>query len=107
MLYFMKRFIEEAPERLRKKDLIKVRNPSSLEFDLEFIFSRFPAFILSGFLRQFGRKWFQPEEASAFRTEVKELVIREFEGYMLNYGIQESHASSGASENGEEQLYQK
>ena len=31
VLYFMERFIEEAPERLRKKDLAMVRQPQFIE----------------------------------------------------------------------------
>jgi len=38
------------------------------------------------------------------RTKVKELVIKEFESDMMKYGTQESHASSTASEYGEDQL---
>ncbi|KAL5200064.1 hypothetical protein ABZP36_021267 [Zizania latifolia] len=50
VLYYMKRFIEEAPERLHKKDISK-----------------------------FGKRWFQPEEASALRKELRALLLQLFE----------------------------
>ncbi|KAL5226022.1 hypothetical protein ABZP36_012661 [Zizania latifolia] len=50
VLYYMKRFIEEAPERLYKKDISK-----------------------------FGEGWFQPEEASALRKELRALLLQLFE----------------------------
>ncbi|XP_054808972.1 ubiquitin-like-specific protease 1D isoform X2 [Prosopis cineraria] len=49
VLYFIKRFIEEAPKRLKKKDLA-----------------------------MFGRQWFQPEEASALRVRIRALLKIEF-----------------------------
>ncbi|KAI4975258.1 hypothetical protein ZWY2020_048865 [Hordeum vulgare] len=50
VLYYMQRFIEEAPERLRKKNL-----------------------------SMFGKTWFQPEEASALRKKMKTLLHQLFE----------------------------
>ncbi|KAI3871295.1 hypothetical protein MKX03_017540 [Papaver bracteatum] len=50
VLYFMERFIEEAPDRLKKKDLLK-----------------------------FGRKWFEPEEASGLRKRIRNLLLEEFQ----------------------------
>ncbi|XBI37286.1 hypothetical protein VPH35_122642 [Triticum aestivum] len=50
VLYYMQRFIEEAPERLHKKDL-----------------------------SMFGKTWFQPEEASALRKKMKTLLHQLFE----------------------------
>ncbi|GAB4839812.1 hypothetical protein Ancab_020522 [Ancistrocladus abbreviatus] len=49
VLYFMERFIEEAPERLKKKDLL-----------------------------MFGRRWFKPEEASNLRGKIKRILMDEF-----------------------------
>ncbi|KAL9251184.1 Ubiquitin-like-specific protease 1D-like protein [Drosera capensis] len=49
VLYFMERFIEEAPQRLRKHDLA-----------------------------MFGRKWFRPEEASSLRGKIKSILVSEF-----------------------------
>ncbi|KAL8534145.1 hypothetical protein ACS0TY_010230 [Phlomoides rotata] len=49
VLYFMQRFLEEVPERLRKSHL-----------------------------EMFGRKWFKPEEASGLRRTIRELLIQEF-----------------------------
>ncbi|XP_031494321.1 ubiquitin-like-specific protease 1D [Nymphaea colorata] len=51
VLYFIQRFIEDAPERVRMKDLA-----------------------------MFGRKWFEPEEASGLREHLKRLLQNEFEG---------------------------
>ncbi|ONK68435.1 uncharacterized protein A4U43_C05F11470 [Asparagus officinalis] len=72
VLYFMERFIKDAPERLRKKDL-----------------------------SIFGRKWFKPEDASGLRDKVREVVNKEFETNMLKLkdGMQEWRASTSASEN--------
>ncbi|KAM3189375.1 hypothetical protein ACQJBY_067972 [Aegilops geniculata] len=50
VLYYMQRFIEEAPERLHKKDL-----------------------------SMFGKTWFQPEEASGLRKKMKTLLHQLFE----------------------------
>lgn len=50
VLYYMQRFIEEAPERLHKKDL-----------------------------SMFGKGWFQPEEASALRKNMQTLLLQLFE----------------------------
>ncbi|KAG8094380.1 hypothetical protein GUJ93_ZPchr0012g22066 [Zizania palustris] len=50
VLYYMKRFIEEAPERLYQKDISK-----------------------------FGKGWFQPEEASALRKELRALLLQLFD----------------------------
>ncbi|KAM7484242.1 hypothetical protein LguiA_000251 [Lonicera macranthoides] len=49
VLFFMERFIEEAPERLKKQDL-----------------------------SMFGRQWFRPEEASGLRQKIRSLLIKEF-----------------------------
>ncbi|XP_019421769.1 PREDICTED: ubiquitin-like-specific protease 1D isoform X2 [Lupinus angustifolius] len=48
VLYFIQRFIEEAPERLKKKDL-----------------------------DMFGKRWFKPEEASSLRVKIRKLLIAE------------------------------
>lgn len=50
VLYFMERFIEEAPERLKKSNI--------------------PAF---------GKKWFKPEEASGLRRKIRKILIEQFE----------------------------
>ncbi|KAE9607897.1 hypothetical protein Lal_00040015 [Lupinus albus] len=48
VLYFIQRFIEEAPERLKKKDL-----------------------------DMFGKRWFRPEEASSLRVKIRKLLVAE------------------------------
>ncbi|CAK7332699.1 unnamed protein product [Dovyalis caffra] len=50
VLFFMERFIEGAPERLKKKDLA-----------------------------MFGKQWFRPEEASDLRKKIKSLLMDEFQ----------------------------
>ncbi|GFQ05928.1 ubiquitin-like-specific protease 1d [Phtheirospermum japonicum] len=50
VLFFMERFLEEAPERLKKKDL-----------------------------DMFGKQWFRPEEASGLRRKISDLLKEEFE----------------------------
>ncbi|KAG4205974.1 hypothetical protein ERO13_A04G135200v2 [Gossypium hirsutum] len=50
VLFFMERFIEEAPERLKKRDLA-----------------------------MFGKQWFRPEEASSLRTRIRNLLIEQFQ----------------------------
>ncbi|XP_047323147.1 ubiquitin-like-specific protease 1D isoform X2 [Impatiens glandulifera] len=50
VLYFMERLIDDAPQRLRKKDLA-----------------------------MFGKKWFRPEEASGLRTKIKKLLLEQFQ----------------------------
>ncbi|GMH01614.1 hypothetical protein Nepgr_003453 [Nepenthes gracilis] len=49
VLFFMERFIVEAPDRLKKKDLA-----------------------------MFGRRWFKPEEASSLRGKIKRILMDEF-----------------------------
>ncbi|RWW67108.1 hypothetical protein BHE74_00025467, partial [Ensete ventricosum] len=49
VLYFMERFIEEAPERLKRKDLA-----------------------------MFGSKWFHPEDASGLRKRIRDLLLEVF-----------------------------
>ncbi|PSS28632.1 Ubiquitin-like-specific protease [Actinidia chinensis var. chinensis] len=49
VLFFMERFIDEAPQRLKKKDLA-----------------------------MFGKKWFRPEEASNLRLKIQKLLLEEF-----------------------------
>ncbi|XP_062159325.1 ubiquitin-like-specific protease 1D [Alnus glutinosa] len=50
VLFFMERFIEEAPERLKKKDLA-----------------------------MFSKQWFKPEEASGLRAKIRKILIKEFQ----------------------------
>ncbi|XP_030553193.2 ubiquitin-like-specific protease 1D isoform X2 [Rhodamnia argentea] len=50
VLHFMERFTEEAPDRLKKKDLA-----------------------------MFGKQWFKPEEASGLRLKIKNLLVKEFQ----------------------------
>ncbi|KAL0004188.1 hypothetical protein SO802_011749 [Lithocarpus litseifolius] len=50
VLFFMERFIEKAPERLKMKDLA-----------------------------MFGRRWFKPEEASGLRIKIRKILMLEFE----------------------------
>ncbi|KAJ9176401.1 hypothetical protein P3X46_011718 [Hevea brasiliensis] len=50
VLFFMERFIEEAPERLKKKDLA-----------------------------MFGKQWFRPEQASGLRVKIRKLLFNEFQ----------------------------
>ncbi|KAF0931636.1 hypothetical protein E2562_005594 [Oryza meyeriana var. granulata] len=56
VLYYMRRFIEEAPERLNNKDLSNM----------------------------FGEGWFQPEEASALRKEMRAQLLKLFEEAKYN-----------------------
>ncbi|CAL5418949.1 unnamed protein product [Camellia sinensis] len=49
VLFFMERFIDEAPQRLKRKDLA-----------------------------MFGKKWFKPEEASNLRHKIRRLLVEEF-----------------------------
>ncbi|KAH7686181.1 Ulp1 peptidase protein [Dioscorea alata] len=72
VLYYMERFIREAPERIRAKDL-----------------------------NMFGNKWFQPHEASNLRNRIRALLLEEFESARLD-NEEELPASSGCSANCEE-----
>ncbi|KAJ6840312.1 ubiquitin-like-specific protease 1D [Iris pallida] len=71
VLYFIERFIVEAPKRLRKRDLT-----------------------------MFGRRWFKPEEASGLRQKIEELLIEEFESRLASE-VAELHTSPGAPQNDE------
>ncbi|GMJ03653.1 UB-like protease 1D, OVERLY TOLERANT TO SALT 1 [Hibiscus trionum] len=65
VLYFMERFIEEAPERLKKKDLA-----------------------------MFGKQWFRPEQASGLRVKIRNLLIEQFESANEVMGGSQSSPSS-------------
>ncbi|CAL9054012.1 unnamed protein product [Musa banksii] len=69
VLYFMERFIEEAPERLRKKDLA-----------------------------MFDRKWFRPEDASGLRKRIRDLLLEVFRSGKIEDEQTESTSSSSFSE---------
>lgn len=69
VLYFMERFIREAPERLRKEED----------------------------LHRFNRKWFKPEEASGLRQRVQNLLLEEFESARLEDGRESSTSSTGSA----------
>ncbi|XP_068637326.1 ubiquitin-like-specific protease 1D [Aristolochia californica] len=69
VLYFMERFIEEAPERLRRKDLA-----------------------------MFGSRWFLPEEASGLRKRIRKLLQEQFERSKLESDRKESSDSPVDSE---------
>ncbi|XP_042501351.1 ubiquitin-like-specific protease 1D isoform X2 [Macadamia integrifolia] len=67
VLYFMERFIEEAPERLKRKDLT-----------------------------MFGKQWFKPEEVSGLRGRIRELLEEVFENAkMEDFSREPSPLSSG------------
>ncbi|KAJ4960983.1 hypothetical protein NE237_020893 [Protea cynaroides] len=68
VLYFMERFIEEVPERLKKKDLA-----------------------------MFGKHWFKPEEASRMRGRIRELLLDVFENAKMEDFSRESSPASSAS----------
>ncbi|XP_072960990.1 ubiquitin-like-specific protease 1D [Typha angustifolia] len=69
VLYFIERFIREAPERLKRRDL-----------------------------DMFGRKWFKPEEASGLRRRIRELLLEEFESVRLEDGMTESATPCSSDE---------
>ncbi|XP_058088954.1 ubiquitin-like-specific protease 1D isoform X2 [Magnolia sinica] len=71
VLYFMERFIEEAPERLKRKNL-----------------------------SMFGRKWFKPEDASELRERIKNLLCEQFESARLENGGTVSPSSEGGASPG-------
>lgn len=75
VLYFMERFIDEAPQRLHRKDL-----------------------------NMFGSKWFQPEDASGLRKRIQNLLLEEFESSRLECGQEDRHdrSPSSSSEDDEE-----
>ncbi|XP_014523614.1 ubiquitin-like-specific protease 1D isoform X1 [Vigna radiata var. radiata] len=67
VLYFIERFMEEAPERLKKKDLA-----------------------------MFGKRWFKPEEASNLRVKIRKLLVEKLENSMRdNIDLESSPSSSG------------
>ncbi|OMO78205.1 Peptidase C48, SUMO/Sentrin/Ubl1 [Corchorus capsularis] len=69
VLYFMERFIEEAPERLKSNDLA-----------------------------MFGKKWFKPQEASRLRVKIRNLLIEQFQSASegVNGGSEPSSPSSSS-----------
>ncbi|KAK2636460.1 hypothetical protein Ddye_031252 [Dipteronia dyeriana] len=69
VLFFMERFVEEAPERLKKQDL-----------------------------DMFGKRWFRPEEASGLRVKIRNLLKEEFELAKEGCCLSESPWSSGQTQ---------
>ncbi|KAF5192172.1 Ubiquitin-like-specific protease 1d [Thalictrum thalictroides] len=61
VLYYMERFIDEVPERLRKKELPK-----------------------------FGRQWFKPEDASCLRGSIRKLLEKQFNNPKLENEMEET-----------------
>lgn len=99
VLYFMERFIEDAPERLKKKDLARVqcfyslignsiKNPTCYFHTISFHMTlcvntlncQFTETNLVTFeMCQFGKQWFRPEEASRLRAKIRNVLHKEFQ----------------------------
>ncbi|XP_010242980.1 PREDICTED: ubiquitin-like-specific protease 1D isoform X6 [Nelumbo nucifera] len=73
VLFFMERFIKEAPERLRKKDLA-----------------------------MFGKQWFKPEEASGLRERIRKLLLEEFQNADIEDCSRESSPTSSGDSGGKD-----
>uniref|UniRef100_A0A6M2E9E6 Ubiquitin-like protease family profile domain-containing protein n=1 Tax=Populus davidiana TaxID=266767 RepID=A0A6M2E9E6_9ROSI len=69
VLFFMERFIQEAPERLKKRDLA-----------------------------MFGKKWFRPEEASDLRKKIRAILVDEFQNAFKSGHISESSSLSSGGD---------
>ncbi|KAL8143330.1 hypothetical protein V2J09_016362 [Rumex salicifolius] len=65
VLYFMERFVKDAPQRLRMRDLEMI----TLDDD---ILASLPLYV------HFGRSWFKPEEASGLRKKIRVTLLDEF-----------------------------
>lgn len=65
VLYFIERFMEEAPERLKKEDLA-----------------------------MFGKRWFKPEQASNLRMKIRKLLVEKLQNSMDNCELESSPSSS-------------
>uniref|UniRef100_J3NEU0 Ubiquitin-like protease family profile domain-containing protein n=1 Tax=Oryza brachyantha TaxID=4533 RepID=J3NEU0_ORYBR len=73
MLYYIERFIREAPERFTRDNL-----------------------------GMFSRSWFEPEDASELRQRIRELLLEELESARLDDALSEAGASD-RSDNEEEE----
>lgn len=69
VLFFMERFIQEAPERLKKRDLA-----------------------------MFGKKWFRPEEASDLRKKIRAILMDEFQNAFKSGHISDSFSLSSGGD---------
>lgn len=84
VLYYMERFIQEAPRRLMKQDLSMIRrtcNGSLVSYQAHNnLFVNFVLFCSHAFiiLFQFGKNWFKPQEASKLRGKIKRILQDEF-----------------------------
>ncbi|KAL8161586.1 hypothetical protein V2J09_013075 [Rumex salicifolius] len=92
VLYFMERFIEDAPQRLRKQDLGMVNftyNGSNCYFHLScllvFFFLGIFTSLTCTFTVQFGNCWFKPEEASNLREKIKMKLTEKFQKLISTY----------------------
>ncbi|KAK7361892.1 hypothetical protein VNO77_03982 [Canavalia gladiata] len=70
VLYFIERFMDEAPERLKKKDLA-----------------------------MFGKRWFRPEEASSLRLKIRKLLLEKLQNSLKHNRNSESSPSAGTATN--------
>lgn len=71
MLYYIKQFIRQAPERFTRDNL-----------------------------GMFSRSWFRPEDASDLRKRIRELLLEQFESEMVDDAISEAATSDGSDEEG-------
>jgi ubiquitin-like-specific protease 1C/D len=74
MLYYIERFVQEAPPRWDSSCLSKMVNASKKQFFLAIHEMFITRIFLSLVAFQFGRSWFQPTEASQLRDTILTLL---------------------------------
>jgi len=85
--------MEEAPERLKKKDLAMVI--ATLLYKDKFFQKISFACLLILINSQFGKRWFKPEEASNLRVKIRKLLVEKLENSMMdNCDLESSSPSS-------------
>jgi hypothetical protein len=99
VLFYIERFLKEAPKRLKEKDLSMVRlslvhvwlylSNVNISTSNHINYHLFFEFVSGCYLRaeykclyfwcyQFSKQWFRPEEASNLRWTINDLLVGEF-----------------------------
>ncbi|VAI13148.1 unnamed protein product [Triticum turgidum subsp. durum] len=87
MLYYIQRFIIEAPENFTRDRLVMLSEFLSQGFNTELVLAL-----------QFSRSWFRSEEASNLRNKIRKLLLKEFESARVDDVMSEAATADGSDD---------
>ncbi|VAI27543.1 unnamed protein product [Triticum turgidum subsp. durum] len=87
MLYYIQRFITEAPENFTRDRLGMLGEFLSRGFNTELVLAL-----------QFSRSWFRSEEASNLRNKIRKLLLKEFESARVDDVMSEAATADGSDD---------